>query len=96
MQGTYQSRAEGIIESAKAEYYAAVEAGEDSESAKQRIYSSYIGPLSALMVECDAAVEGVFAQMTSELNAIGASTASVDQLRAVYGAIVSGYSAGLQ
>ena len=91
MQGSYQARAEGIVESAKSEYVAAVKAGEKKEDAKQRIIAEHLSTLTALMDECDGEVNGILAQMTSELQSIGADTSPVDELRNVYGSIVSGY-----
>lgn len=94
MQASYEGRAASILNTAKSEYYAAVQNGEKRKDAKSRLYSKYFSVLSGLLGECNGAVEGVLAQMTAELNSIGASTAPVNTLRGIYNSAVSSYTAG--
>ena len=92
MQGSYEGRAAAILNQGKNEYYAAVKAGEKAKDARSRLYSKYFSILSGLLGECNGAVEGVLAQMTAELNAIGASTAGVGKLRSIYNSAVASYT----
>lgn len=94
LQGKYMGQAAGLMESAKAEYVAAVQSGADRETAKANIYGKYAGQLFALKGSCDGEVESALASMQAELVAIGADTSPVAQLRGTYNSIVSSYMGG--
>lgn len=83
VRAAYQGRIEGIISSAKSEF-AALPAEQQTNSAKSSILSSKLDEAEGIEAECDAKVESVLDEMSSELSAAGHGTDTVSQLRDYY------------
>ena len=83
VRGSYMGRLNGLIDEAKAEYKA-LPKEERTKAAQASIISSKIAVGEALEGECDGVVAGILADLEAELNAIGASTAPVGQMRSYY------------
>lgn len=83
LRGSYTSRLNGLISSAKSEY-AALPESQRTDTARRRIVSSKISQGSAMESACDAQVNDVVSQIRSRLKETGQSTSLADQIMSTY------------
>lgn len=83
LRGSYTSRLNGLMSSAKSEFYA-LPAEQRTDTARRRIISSKISQGSAMEGACDAQVSSIVSQVRSRLSATGQSTALADQIMSSY------------
>lgn len=83
LEGTYMSRLNGLLSSAKAEYLA-LPNDKRGTSAKLSIGAKYMGKAQSLEGSCDSEVAALLSQMEAELKAIGADTSITSTLRSAY------------
>ena len=83
LRGSYTSKLNGLISSAKSEFNALPES-QRTDTARRRIISSKISQGSALEGACDAQVSAIVSQIRSRLSAAGQSTALADQIMSAY------------
>lgn len=83
LRGSYISRLDSLISSAKSEYAALPEA-QRTDSARRSIISSKISQGSALESACDSQVSSIVSQIRSRLSETGQSTALADQIMSAY------------
>lgn len=85
LQGQYTGQINGMINRAKAEYDQLKKAN-GAASARSTILSKYAGEVASMETNCDAKVEEVLSELTSQLRSIGADTSIVGELRSAYNA----------
>lgn len=83
LQGQYTGQINGLVGRVKAEYNK-IKKESGAATAKSSVMSKYAGEVAAMENSCDAKVEGVLSDLTSQLKAIGADTSIVGELRSAY------------
>ncbi len=83
MESEYLGKIEGLISSAISEYKAK-RTGQNNRSLQLSIGAAYMGRITALEGECDGRVEALLAEMSAELDAIGADKAIINTIRTAY------------
>ncbi len=83
LQGEYTSQLAGLVSRAQS-YYSEQWRTNGSAAAKTNTVSKFSGEVASMEGACDAKVEAVLGELTSQLNSIGADTSIVGTLRAAY------------
>lgn len=83
LEGKYLSAIEGVVASAKS---AAKSKGLTKKDTSQllAIGANYMGVINSLEASCDAEVEGIISQLTSELKSINGDTSIISTIRSAY------------
>ncbi len=83
LQGQYTSQLAGLVSRAQS-YYREQWTANGPAAAKSNTMSKFSGEVASMEGTCDAKVEAVLGELTSQLKAIGADTSVVGTLRAAY------------